>query len=62
MDISGHERVYTLNYIEFWDKNEEFAYLHWKIDLVSLGDGQDILLANREGNCFSEYKDAMDVI
>ena len=62
LDISGYERVYTLNYIEFWDKKEECIYLHGKIDLNSLGDGQNILLASRERNCFSKYKDAIDAI
>lgn len=62
LDISGYERVYTLNYLEFWDKNEKCIYLHGKIDLDSMGDGQNILLASRERNCFSKYKDAMDVI
>ena len=62
LDISGYESVYTLNYLEFWDKNEKCIYLHGKIDLDSLGDGQNILLASRERNCFSKYKDAMDVI
>lgn len=62
LDINGYEKVYTLNYIEFWDENEECIYLHGKIDLDSLGDEQNILLASRERNCFSKYKDAMDVI
>lgn len=62
LDISGYDKIYTLNYIEFWDKKAECTYLHGKIDLDSLGDGQNILLASRERNCFSKYKDAIDVI
>lgn len=62
LDISGYEKVYTLNYIEFWDKNEKCIYLHGKIDLDSLGDEQNILLASRERNHFSKYKDAMNDI
>lgn len=62
LDISGYEKVYTLNYIEFWDKNEECIYLHGKIDLDYLGDGQNILLASRKRNYYSKYKDAMDII
>lgn len=62
LDISEYERVYTLNYSEFWDKNKKCIYLHGEIDLDSLGDGQNILLASRERNSFSKYKNAMDTI
>ena len=62
LDISEYEKIYTLNYIEFCDKNEECIYLHGKIDLDSLGNEQNILLASRERNFFSKYKDAMDII
>lgn len=62
LDINEYEKIYSLNYMEFWDKKEECIYLHGKIDLDSLGDGQNILLASRERNCFLKYKNAMDVI
>lgn len=32
LDISEYKEVYTLNYIEFWDKKEECIYLHGKVD------------------------------
>lgn len=62
LDISEYESIYTLNYIEFWDKNEECIYLHGEIDLDSLGDEQNILLGSRERNYYLKYKDAMDII
>lgn len=62
LNTNEYEKVYTLNYIEFWDKNEECIYLHGKIDLDSLGNGRNILLASIERNCYSKYKDAMDII
>ncbi|MCI9083194.1 MAG: hypothetical protein HFI70_13105 [Lachnospiraceae bacterium] len=62
LNISEYEKVFALNYIEFWDKAEKCIYLHGKFDLDSLGDGQNILLGSSERNCYSKYRDAMDII
>lgn len=61
LDISEYERVYTLNYTEFWDNKEEYIYLHGKIDLSNLGSGQNILLSSIERNYLQEYREVIDI-
>ena len=62
LDVNEYDRVYTLNYIEFWDKKKECIYLHGKIDWDSFEDGENILLASKKGSYFQAYKEAIDII
>lgn len=62
LDISEYKRIFTLNYVEFWDKKQECIYLHGKMDLASMDDEQNILLTSRERSHLRIYKEAIDII
>lgn len=62
LDTSEYERIFTLNYKEFWDKMNECIYLHGRIDLDSFEDVENMLLVSRERNNLQEYQEAIKVI
>ncbi|MBP3474958.1 MAG: hypothetical protein J6K48_01345 [Lachnospiraceae bacterium] len=62
LDISAYDRIFSLNYVEFWDKKQSCIYLHGKIDFDTLENQQNMLLLSSERNKLQAYKEAIKVI
>ena len=52
-DISGYDRIYTLNYYKFWDAEKKAHYLHGKIDLDLTNKERDALKSLLKKNNYS---------
>lgn len=62
LDMSEYKRIFTLNYVEFWDKKQECIYLHGRIELDRFGDEKNMLLASKERTHLQAYREAIGII
>lgn len=57
-----YDYIYTLNYIEFWDKKYECIHLHGKVDLLKLGDEKRAILVSSGRMKLEGYAKAVEQI
>ena len=60
--IENYDYIFTLNYIEFWDKEQRCIHLHGKVDLSKLDNVNDAILVSSERMNLAEYARAVDYI
>lgn len=59
-DFSNYEKVFTLNYHEFWDGNGFCIPLHGRIDYNALENKMNAFLYNYKRMSFKEYNDGIE--
>lgn len=60
--MKEYEYIYTLNYIEFWDKGNTCIHLHGRIDLSKLNDKKNAMLVSEGRLNLDEYANAVERI
>lgn len=60
--LENYDYIFTLNYIEFWDKEQRCIHLHGKVDLSKLDNVNDAILVSSERMNLAEYARAVDYI
>ena len=59
-NLSRYEKVFSLNYYEFWDYNRKCIYLHGRIDYNMLENKTDAFLYNYKRMNLQEYREGID--
>jgi hypothetical protein len=60
--MAGYDYIYTLNYIEFWDKDNKCIYLHGKVDLNKLNNEKNAILISKDRMSLNEYAETIRYI
>lgn len=46
-----YDKLFSLNYIEFWDVEQKCIHLHGKVKIENKEHSQNIILVSRERMC-----------
>lgn len=58
--VENYDYIFTLNYFEFWDKEQRCVHLHGKVDLSKLDNVNNAILVSSGRMNLAEYARAVD--
>ncbi|MBR1651468.1 MAG: hypothetical protein IJ691_09920 [Lachnospiraceae bacterium] len=59
-DISDYDKVFSLNYYDFWDSNKVACHLHGKIDINEISSKRNLLIVSRDRMKYDVYKKTVE--